>query len=121
MCVAVQLAQDFHGDRALPGDHVRIVERMHEHQSALARDLHGPFVGLIVVVAVQDDLAAQIGDRLHLDFGRRQRHDDDRGDAARARTERDALGVIAGGSANHAALRADRAKAARSCCRRREF
>ena len=106
--VAVQLAQDFHADRTLTGDHVRIVERVHEHQTALARQLDGPFVGMIVVVAVQHDLAAQIGDRLHLDFRRRQRHDDEGGYAARARTERDALGVVARGGANDAALRTDR-------------
>ena len=34
-----RLAQDLHADGALPGDHVRIVEGMHEHQVALARQL----------------------------------------------------------------------------------
>ncbi len=29
---ALVLAQDLHADRALPGDHVRVVERMHESQ-----------------------------------------------------------------------------------------
>ncbi len=29
------LAQDLHPDRALPGDHVGIVERVHEGQAAL--------------------------------------------------------------------------------------
>ncbi len=43
------------------------------------------FVGMIVIIAVQHDLAAEIGDRLHLDLGRGQRHDDDRRDSARAR------------------------------------
>ena len=32
--VAVMLAQDLHGDRALAGDHVGVVEGMHEDQSA---------------------------------------------------------------------------------------
>ena len=105
MASPCSLPQDFHGDRTLSGDHVRIVERVHEHQPALAGELDGALVGLIVIVAVQHDFAAQIGDRLHLDFRRRQRHDDERGDAARARTERHALGVVAGGGANHAALR----------------
>ena len=55
--VAVPLPQDLHGDRALSGDHVRIVERVHEHEVALAREFDGALVGLIVVIAVQHDLA----------------------------------------------------------------
>ncbi len=106
--VAVRLAQDFHGDRALAGDHVRIVERMHEDQPALARELDGALIGLVVLIAVQHDFGAQIGDRLHLDVGRRQRHDDDRRNAASARAERHTLGMVAGRCADHAALRADR-------------
>ncbi len=78
---------------------------MHEHQSALARQLDGPLVGMIVIIAVQHDFGAQIGDRLHLDFRRRQRHDDERRYAAGTRTERHPLGVVARGGANDAALR----------------
>jgi hypothetical protein len=42
---------------------------MHEHQSALAREFDRVLVGLVVIVAMQHDLAAQVGDRLHLDVG----------------------------------------------------
>ncbi len=102
------LAQDFHRDGALPGDHVRIVEGMHEHQAALAGEFRRMFVGLVVVVAVQNDLAAEIRDRLHLDVRRRQRHDDDRRNSPGARRQRDTLRMIAGRGADDAALRADR-------------
>ena len=44
--VAVVLAQDLHGDRPLPGDHVGIVEGVHEHQPALAGELDAPLIGL---------------------------------------------------------------------------
>ena len=81
---------------------------MHEHEAALAREFDGALVGLIVVIAVQHDLGAEIGDRLHLDLGRGQRHDDDGMDASGARAEGDALGVVAGGGADHAALGGDR-------------
>ena len=47
------LTQDFHRDRALAGDHVRIVEGMHEYQIALAAKFRRMFVGLIVIIAVQ--------------------------------------------------------------------
>ena len=57
---------------------------------------------------MQHDLAAEVGDRLHLDLGGRERHHDDGPDAPRARGERDALRMVAGGGADHAALRGDR-------------
>jgi len=40
--VAAALAQDFHRDGPLPGDDVGIVEGVHEHQTALARQLQCP-------------------------------------------------------------------------------
>ena len=76
--LAAALAQDLHRDRALAGDDVGIVERVHEHQVALARELQRPLEGAVVVVAVQHDLAAQIDDRLHLDLRGGLRHDDRR-------------------------------------------
>ena len=75
--LAAALAQDLHADRALAGDHVRIVERMHEHQAALARERQRVLVGAVVVVAVQHHLAAEVAHRLHLDVRRGLRHDDD--------------------------------------------
>ena len=58
--LAAGLAQDLDRDRALAGDHVRVVEGMHEHQVALARELERPLERAVVVVAVQQHLAAEI-------------------------------------------------------------
>ena len=45
-------------DRALAGDDARVVEGMDEDEAALGLDLPGAGVGLVVVLAVQDDLGA---------------------------------------------------------------
>ena len=57
--IARTLAQDLHADRALPGDHVRIVEWMNEGELPLARQLQRMLVGLIVVIAMQHGFAAE--------------------------------------------------------------
>ena len=106
--IAMALAQDLHGYRALAGDDIRIIERVHEHQISLAAEFRGLLVGMIVVIAVQYDFAAQISDSLHLDFRRGERHHDDRRNSARARGQCDALRVVACRGADDAALRADR-------------
>ncbi len=98
-----ELAQDLHADGALPGDDVRIVERVDEREPALAGDLDRVLIGVVEIVTVQRHLAAEVEHRLHLDRRRRLRHHDDRRDAAAARRERDALCVVAGGRADHAA------------------
>ena len=59
--------------------------------------------GVVEVVAPQHDLAAEVEHGLHLDVRRGLRHHDHRGDATTARRERDALGMVAGGGADHAA------------------
>jgi hypothetical protein len=102
--IAMLLAQDFHCDRALPRDHVHVVERMHEQQVSLARQLRRVLLRLIEILAVQHDLAAKVLYRLDLDVGSRQRHHDHRGYAARAGAKRDTLRVVAGGRANDTAL-----------------
>ncbi len=106
--IAVVLTQDLHGDGALPGDHIWVVEGVHEHQPAFPAEFDRVLVGLIIVIAVQHDFSAEVGDRLHFDFRRGQRHDDDGGNAPRAGSQRDPLSMVAGRSADHAALRADR-------------
>ena len=105
--IAVELPQDFHGNRALTGDDVGVVEGMHKNQISLTAQLGGMLVGVIVVIPVQYDFAAQIRNGLELDFGRSQGHDDDRRDSPSAGGQRNALCMVAGGSANHPALRAD--------------
>ena len=99
------LPQDFHADRALAGDHVRIVERMDEGELPFARERHRMLVRLVVVIAVQHGFAAKIDHGLHLDLRRRLRHHDRGRNPAAPRRQRDALGMIARRRADHAALR----------------
>ena len=96
------LARDLQADGALAGDHIGVVERMHEGQAA--RDLDLPGLGLRVVerVAMQDDIAAQTPHGFDLDGRRRPRHHDGCGNTELARRQRDALGVIARRCADHA-------------------
>ena len=54
------------------------------------------FVGMIVVIAVQYDFAAEIRYSLDLDLRRGQRHDNDRRDPPSAGCERNPLRMIAG-------------------------
>ena len=100
------LAQDLHRDRALAGDHVRVVERMHEGQSLRrSRSFERVRVGVGVAVAVQDDLAAERAHGVDLQLRRRHRHDDRRrGSRGVCALQRDALGVVARRGADHAAL-----------------
>ena len=81
---------------------------MHEYQVALPAEFHGMLEGLVVIIAVQHDLAAQVSDRLDLDLGRGERHHDERRYAARPCRERHALRVIAGRCADDPAFCADR-------------
>ena len=52
------LPQDLHRNRALSGDDIRIIEWMHEYQIPLPPEFRRMFVGVIVIIAVQYDLAA---------------------------------------------------------------
>ncbi len=106
--VAMMLAQNLHGDRALSGDDVGIIKGVDEHQPALPAQFDRVFISLIVVIAVQHDLSAEISHRLHFDVGSGHRHDDDGRNAACARAQCHALRMIAGGRANDTSLRADR-------------
>ena len=56
------LAQDLHRHRALAGDHVGVVEGVHEGQALRLLQFQRVRVGVGVAVAVQHDLAAQ---RMH--------------------------------------------------------
>ena len=55
-------------DRALAGDDVGVVERVHEGQAALALELERVGVGVGVAVAVQHDLAAERSHRVDLEL-----------------------------------------------------
>ncbi len=95
--------QDFSADRALSGDHQRIVERMNEGHPGLGHDRVAVRLGLIVVVAGQHHFGAHRLHRIHLDARRRLRHDDDRAQPQLLRGVGDALRVIPGARGDDAA------------------
>src|SRR3569623_1021147 len=96
------LAQYLHRHRALSRDHLRVVVGMNEHHAFFVGETHGAAIRLIIGVAVQHGLAAQLAHRLHLDVRRGARHDDERLDAEAAGGERHALCMIAGGGGDYA-------------------
>ncbi len=101
------LAQDFHADGALAGDHVRIVERVHEGQLLFFFQRQRVVVGVGVGFAEQHHFhirAAARLDRVHLHLRGGGRHHDDRAAAHARGRQRHTLRVIAGRSADHAAL-----------------
>jgi len=100
----LQLAQHFHGDGALAGDHVRIVKRVHKGQAFGLLQLDGVLVGVGVAVAGQHHLAAQGLDGIDLDLGCGRGHHDHRAAAQLLGPQGHALGVVAGRRADHAAL-----------------
>ncbi len=101
------LPHDFQADRALPGNDVDVVERMHEHQVALARDRERVLVGGVVAVSIQHDFRAEFGHGAYFDLGSGARHHHHGRDAALACGQRHALGVVARGRADDT-VRSDR-------------
>ena len=98
------LAQDFHADGALPGDHFGIVEGMDECEFFLLFQFARMGVGGVVGVAGQHHLATARPDRIHLDRWRRRRHDDNGPAADLRRRQCQPLRVVAGGGADDTAL-----------------
>ena len=101
--IAMALAQNLHGNRALSGDHIRIVERMHEAQPFDLLKFARMRVGAVEVVAMQDNFATEVGDGLQLDARCGCRHHDHCAQTELARRKRHALCVIAGGGTDHTA------------------
>ena len=99
----LMLAQDLHCDRALAGDHVRVIKRVDEGQPELGLEFDRPAMGVGKAVAMQDDFAAKRLNGIDLQLGRGDRHHDDGAATKLLGRKRDALGMIAGRSADHAA------------------
>ena len=110
--VAARLPRDLHADRALSGDDVRVIERMDEDHLPLAGDDQRAFVGTVVVITVQYDLATQISNGLNLDARSRHRHHDHRRDLPPTGRQGDPLRVIACRGADHSA----RSRVVRKTC-----
>ncbi len=97
------LAQDLHADRSLPGDHVRIVERMDEGELVLFLERQRVLVSVRIRVAGQHDLAAARAHRLDLEPRRRCRHHDHGAAAKCPGRQRHALRMISGRCTDDAA------------------
>ena len=105
------LAQDFHGNGALAGNHLRIVEGVHERQLFGLLQLPGVGIGGIVGIAVQHDLTTALTNGIDLDLRCRYRHHDHRPTSQVARRQSHALRMVTGRSTDHPTLEALRRKA----------
>ncbi len=97
------LLQQLHRQRALPGDHRRVIERRHEGHALLMGQLDCLRFGLVEIGAVQQHFAAEAAHRIHLDVRGGHRHHDQRFDPQPFTGEGDALRVVAGRSRHDAA------------------
>ena len=95
-------AEDFHADRALTGNHVRIVKRMDEGEPLLLFKLDGVGIGIGVGFTSEHHFGAACLDRLNLDLRRGAGHHDHGARAEAGGSERHTLGMVAGRSADHA-------------------
>jgi hypothetical protein len=100
----LQLAQDFHGNRALAGNHVGVVEGVHKGQALFLLQLQRVAVGVGIAVAVQHHLAAQGAHGVDLELRRGGGHHDHGARAQLVRAHGHALRVVAGRGADHAAF-----------------
>ena len=82
-CEVGHLLEQLERDRALARDHGLVVEGVDGDQAALLLDLERVGVGLVEVVAVEDDLGAVLARVGDLDQRRAPRHHDGGRDAAR--------------------------------------
>ena len=98
----LQLAQYLHRNRALAGNHVRVVKRVHKGQTLLFFQRCGVRVGVRVAVAKEHDLTAKVTDCVNLDLRCGGRHHDDGARAQFVRAQGHPLCMVAGGGADHA-------------------
>ena len=91
-----ELFIDLHGDGSLAGCDSRIIKGMDKGIAVLFCKLERVPAGLVVHVAVQDDLGTQGLGAVHLDERRRGRHDDHGLAAVAFRCVGDTLGVVSG-------------------------
>jgi hypothetical protein len=99
---SVTLLFDLASDRALTGDHIRVGKRMHELEPVLFGQPDSVRVRVVVGLSMQDDLAAKRSDGLGLDRCRALGHHDQRPDPQPSCCQGNALGVIAGRTADDA-------------------
>ena len=99
-----QVGEDLQAERALAGDHIRIVIGMEELRALLLADAPRLGVGVVIAVPRQDDLRAVALGGLHLGDGGGLGHHDGRGDAEFLSRIGHALRVVAGGRGHDRAV-----------------
>ena len=99
---ALVLAQNFHGDGALARNHFGVVKGMHKGHAHFFLKHAGVFESVRVAVTHQHHFAAQSFDGIDLHLWCGGGHHNHSATAQFARAQRDALGMVAGGGANHA-------------------
>ena len=97
-----QLLEQLEPERALAGDHARIVERMDEELAALGAQRPRQLVGVVVVASIQDHLGAVASRRRDFDERRVLGHDDRGRDAEPLGVERDGETVVTGAGGDDA-------------------
>ena len=91
-------------NRALAGYHGRIIERVNKRQALCHFEFAGFLIGVIIGVAMQNYLTAERLNSVNFYRRRGYRHYDDRPEIAPPGCQRDALRVVAGGTADHAGV-----------------
>ena len=94
------LAQNLHANRALPGNHLRIVVGVHEGQVLLDCHAIGVRLRLIVRISMQDHLGPQSPHGIDLDARGRHGHNDYRRTCQLVRGECNTLCMVPSGRGN---------------------
>ena len=100
------LATELDGNCALACDGIGSIKGVNEGESPFLAEGHGMRKCGVEIVAEQDGLTAKSAHRVDLDRRCGDRHDDDGGDFQPVGSQRDALGMVARRSGNHAGHRA---------------
>ncbi|MCY1302282.1 hypothetical protein D9M70_519320 [compost metagenome] len=98
------LLDQFQHRRALPGDHIRMVEGRDEDGIALGRQLRADRRPVLGIAVIEHDIGAIAAGRRHLHFGRILRHHDRRGNTLQPCGIGDRLRMVAGGEGDDAPL-----------------
>ncbi|MNH12842.1 hypothetical protein D3C79_723950 [compost metagenome] len=98
------LTQDLHGHRALPGDHIGVIEWRHEGRALAVGQGQRVGQGMGEALTVQHHMTAARAHPFDLQRWRSGRHDDGRPHPQVRSGQGHALGMVAGRGRDHAAL-----------------
>ena len=89
------LAQNFHANGPLSGNHIGVIVRVDKGQSLLPSQFQRMFAGFVIGIAMQHGFTAPALHRLNLDRRSGSGHDDHRANAKLVCRQGNALGVVA--------------------------